>query len=615
MPLRPLYVVRRRRRSSGPFVAGAVLIVLLGGAGYGALNLFNQGPEQPPTTTASSGSSMPAIPFLPTARPTATPIPIVGGTIADAYSGKPVAGATVMLGGEPLLVSAEGAFRFQQPQGAKELRVSAPSYDVVTQTVDPATTGSLRVTLRPTHLAGAVRGNAGQPLPGATVRVGDAIATTGRDGRYEFQNVPANAELVVDAPDHARHKEPVGKRVTLDVALRPSTLTGQVRAADGKPIEKATVALGQRTTITGADGRFQLTDVTEDGRLAVKASGHKAERRAVRAGDSVDVTLSPLIVKAIYLSPASMASDERFNELLALVKRTELNAMVIDVKDEDGHLHYASKLPLAQEIKASVSVYDVKKRLAQLREANVYAIARVVIMEDTLLSTARPEWAIKHKATGKQWRDVNNIGWMNPYRTEVWDYNAGVAREIAELGFDEIQFDYVRFPSDGALSQTDYGQPSNEETRVTAIASLLQRAKRELDPLGVYFSADIFGLTTVAADDIGIGQRIDAIADAVDYICPMVYPSHYAKGSFGLSNPAGQPYLVVGKSMVGGHERLGQGIAHQRPWLQDFDLYGTAYTPAMVREQIKASEEQNTSGWLLWNAANRYQEAALRKEN
>ena len=162
------------------------------------------------------------------------------------------------------------------------------------------------------------------------------------------------------------------------------------------------------------------------------------------------------------------------------------------------------------------------------------------------------------------------------------------------------------------LNQTDYGQENNEELRKAAIAGLLSKARDTLAPMGVYLSADIFGLTTVAEDDMGIGQKVEAVADAVDYLCPMVYPSHYARGTFGFPNPAVKPYEVINLSLAGGKPRLSEGRAQFRPWLQDFDLYGTPYTPDMVRIQIKASEENQTSGWLLWNAGNKYQEAALR---
>jgi hypothetical protein len=536
----------------------------------------------------------------------------MGGVVTDAYSGTPVAGAAVMLAEQRVDTGADGAFQFPRPATPTELRVTATAYEAATRVVGPAPTAPLPIALRPTRLEGLVRAGDGQPLAEARVSAGVAATTTGPDGRFVLTDLPAEATLTIEAADHARHQEPVGRRVSLDVRLRAITLSGIVKARDGKPIERATVALGDLLTATGPDGRFRLTEVPASGTLAVKAGGYAVERRSVQPGARVDITLSPLIVKGLYLTHLTAADDKRFNELVALIKRTELNAMVIDVKGDSGHVFYDSKVPLAREIGAVEPTFDVRKRLRQLQEANIYAIARVVVMEDTLLATAKPQWAVRNKATGQPWRDFNGIAWMNAYRSEVWDYNIAIAREVAELGFDEVQYDYVRFPSDGPLAQVDYGRENTEAGRTTAIATFLNRAYRVLSSMGVFLSADLFGLTTVAEDDMGIGQKIEVVADAVDYICPMVYPSHYAKGSFGFPNPAAKPYEVVHRSLTGGNPKLGQGRALFRPWLQDFDLYGTPYTPEMVRAQIRAAEELESSGWLIWNAGNKYQEAALR---
>jgi hypothetical protein len=352
--------------------------------------------------------------------------------------------------------------------------------------------------------------------------------------------------------------------------------------------------------------------VPETGLLIAKAGGYGIERREVRAGATVELTLTPLIVKGIYVTASSAANDRLFNDLLGLVKRTEINAMVIDVKHENGTVHYDSKVPLAREIDALDPILDVRKRLRQLREANVYVIARQVIMKDAVLAKARPQWAARHKQTGQVWKDSGGYSWMDAFRTEVWDYNIAIARELAELGFDEVQFDYVRFPSDGRLDLVEFMQESTEKSRTAAIAALLTQAGKALEPTSAYFSADFFGLVTAAEDDLGIGQKVQPIIDAVDYICPMVYPSHYARGSFGFPTPATKPYEIVAKSLAEGNLRLGDGRALYRPWLQDFDLFGVDYSPEMVRAQIKAAEEHQTSGWLLWNITNKYSEAALR---
>ncbi|MCC6628832.1 MAG: carboxypeptidase regulatory-like domain-containing protein [Chloroflexi bacterium] len=605
---RELYVGRRpRRRGPGlvALVAGTVGVLALVGVGLGAQRLWFGTAAVPPLISLS--------PPTPTATPapTATPVPMLTGSVADAFTGQLLAGAVVALGEQQTSTGGDGRFRLTRPELAGVLKVSLPQYAPLERQVAPFVSDDLRVILRPTILSGTVRDSDGRPVAGARVRAGGLSATTDTAGRYTLADVPADPTLTVEAPDHGAFSEAVGKRTVVDVRLKPSVVTGIVAGKDGAPIDKATVAIGESQGLTGADGTFRLTNVTEPGTLAVKAGGYKAERKPVQPGAAVEVTLTPFAIKAIYLTHLTAADDKRFAELLALVKRTEINAMVIDVKGESGHLFYESKVPLAREIGAVDPAYDVRKRLQQMRAANVYAIARQVIMEDTLLAKARPELAIRHKTTGQGWRDINGIGWLNPHRSEVWDYNVAIAKEIADLGFDEVQFDYVRFPSDGALNQTDYGRPSNEESRISAITSLLTRARTALAPTGVYLAADLFGLTLVAEDDMGIGQKVDAVADALDYICPMVYPSHYFPGEFGFKNPAAKPYEVVNLSLQSGNPRLERGRARFRPWLQDFD-YGLPYTVDMVRAQIRASEENKTSGWMIWNAANKYQEAALR---
>lgn len=605
MPSRPLYVGRRpRQRGLGCLYAatGSVVLLGVGGIGIGLFVLLTTlGIVTLPTPT----------PVPPTATP--VPIPLVQGIVVDAYTNQPLPLASIIIGERQTTTGSDGLFRLPRPNEPTEMRVIGSDYEPIVQRVGPETHESLRFSLRPNRLEGMVRAGNGQPISGARVAAGQVSGVTGADGRYSLANIPAEATVTIEATDYGRFREPLGQRTKLDVTLRANTVIGSVRGSDGKPIPQALVALGEVSTTTGSDGRFRLTEIADEGRLIVKAPGYLIERRPITSlGSSVEITLKELVVKAIYLTAATVADEKRFNELLALVRRTELNAMVIDVKGEDGDVFYDSKVPLAREIGAVEPAYDIRRRLRQLQEANIYTIARVVVMEDGILAKARPNLAVRNKSTGQIWRNWNGVAWVNAMRSEVWDYNVAIAKEVAELGFDEIQYDYVRFPSDGPLDQADFGQPSTEESRVQSIKSFLGRAYKTLTPLGVFLSADLFGLTTSADDDMGIGQRIEAVANELDYICPMVYPSHYARGSYGHANPAAKPYEVITRAMQDGKPKIAQGRARLRPWIQDFDLNDTPYTPAMVRAQIRAAEEQQTSGWLIWNASNRYQETALR---
>jgi hypothetical protein len=324
----------------------------------------------------------------------------------------------------------------------------------------------------------------------------------------------------------------------------------------------------------------------------------------------------PVKVKGIYLTGWKAGMEAEFEKLLNLVDTTELNAMVVDVKDNTGRITYESSVPLVREIGAgSTRIKHIDGLLKTLKEHNIYAIARIVVFEDPVLSKARPDLSIKTKS-GLPWATRRGLGWVDPYNSYVWDYVVDIAEEAAKKGFNEIQFDYVRFPSDGNLNNIVY--PAYDgRSRVQIISSFLTYAKKRLEPYGVYVSADIFGLVTSAEDDMKIGQVLEDVAAVVDYISPMVYPSHYAPGSYGLPNPNAAPYETVYRSLADAVKRLKKmegDKAEIRPWLQDFTLGKPPYGPREVRAQIKATYDAGLSQWILWNPANTYTVSALSPE-
>lgn len=331
----------------------------------------------------------------------------------------------------------------------------------------------------------------------------------------------------------------------------------------------------------------------------------------------------PVKVKGIYLSGYS-AGGQRFYQLLELVKRTELNAMVIDVKDDMGDVTYKSRNPMVQFVGANqiIKIKDIDKRMAKLKKNNVYAIARIVTFKDNKAASRRPDLAIK-TTSGTVWRDNKGNAWLNPYNREAWDYVLSVAEEAVEKGFDEIQFDYVRFPTDGNRSIIDYGETGQRETMAQAISAFLKYATQRLNSRGVYVSADIFGQVTTNSDDMGLGQYLEDLAVSTDILCPMVYPSHYYPGVYGVEYPDFEPYKIVYTSMSTAFKRIerieGKGKkAILRPWLQDFTATYLpeyqVYGPEQVRDQIKATYDSGLDQWLLWNAGNVYTEGALLKE-
>jgi hypothetical protein len=284
-----------------------------------------------------------------------------------------------------------------------------------------------------------------------------------------------------------------------------------------------------------------------------------------------------------------------------------LNAIELDVKDENGRVGFERpRLPLAQAIGASDSYYDAKRVARLAHKYGIYLIGRVVTFEDPVLSAKRPDLAV-HRSDGSLWLNNAGLGWTNPYDRRVWRYDVDVAAAAAKAGFDEIQFDYVRFPSDGDLSIIRYPGAHPQAMRWT-IPAFAQYAVDRLHPLGARVSMDVFGLS--ATRDLGIGQFPRRLSRYVDAVYPMVYPSHYNPGEFGISQPDDQPGLIVSRSLSDFQRALEGRKTRITPWLQDFSL-GRTYTLNDVELQIAAAHAHHTDGFLLWNPEGVYTPDAL----
>ncbi len=366
------------------------------------------------------------------------------------------------------------------------------------------------------------------------------------------------------------------------------------------------------------------------GNWLVGGSGFPGSRGQAGNGDtgvllaSSEYTLEPLVdlrsfrdlsyvpVKGVYVSSYGAGDEEIFARLLALADRTEINSFVIDIKDDFGKVTYSVDVPLAISLGLiEERIEDIDGLLATLREHNITPIARLVCFKDNDLARKRPDLAVQ-SIEGGVWQDRKGLRYTNPYNHEVWEYNVQVAEDAARRGFREIQFDYVRFPSDGPVEEAVY--PGEYTSKEDAIAGFLAFARERLEPLGVWVSADVFGVTVHVKNDQGIGQQLEKMARNVDLICPMVYPSHYTTGYYGLDNPNAQPYELVKKAMADTAARLAGTGAKGRPWLQDFSLGGVQYEAEQVKAQIRAAEEMGFNEWMLWDPALKYVEAALRPE-
>ena len=323
----------------------------------------------------------------------------------------------------------------------------------------------------------------------------------------------------------------------------------------------------------------------------------------------------PEHVRGLYVNSWSGGSRRRMAALLDLARRTEINSFVIDIKDASGYVSHRTGVPLAREIGATgeIRIPSMNWLLGKLEEAGIYPIARIVIVKDPVLAAAHPELAVQDTAGGA-WADNNGTVWLNPFNRRVWDYHVALAREVAEMGFPEIQWDYVRFPDAPASALARAHFPGREgRPRTEAIREFLAYSRAELSDLGVDVTADVFGVTTSATRDVGIGQVWESFIDVVDVALPMVYPSHYWRGSFGYDRPNSYPYEIVRRALEEAVERSAEmaGAGATRPWLQDFTLGAPRYEAPEVRAQIQATYDVGIQEWILWNPGSRYTEAAL----
>lgn len=381
-----------------------------------------------------------------------------------------------------------------------------------------------------------------------------------------------------------------------------------------RPLAGAMVTRGTEVVITDQAGQFSFAGPC--GTIAARAIGYR--RSAVTPDQTVreaQLHLAPFRPKALYLSFWGIGDLGLRQDALALIDSTELNTLVIDVKGDRGWIPYPSRVALAEEVGArdKTTVQDMPALMATLKKRGVYLIARIVVFKDDPLAGAHPEWAVK-TAQGAPFRDRENLGWVDPARPEVWAYNLDIAAESAELGFDEIQFDYVRFPDTPGLV---FSVPNTEEKRVAAISGFLAAARKRLAPYNVFVAADIFGYVAWNLNDTFIGQRLDALAAQLDYLSPMLYPSGFKFGIPGYPNAVAHPHEIVELTLKRAAERSGLSPLRFRPWLQAFRDYAfdhRAFAGPEIRLQIDAAEKFGADGWMLWNPRNAYSADGLKKE-
>lgn len=548
------------------------------------------------------------------------------GEVSDAQTGAPLVGALARSPGEAVRTGPNGSF---------QLGLVAP-WETITFEADGYEPRSVALHLLP--------GPTSIALPPLTAEVWTLDAETGRflptvldsdGGRLEpleagrFRLAPARTGTTVTAradgyfPASAEYRgQPLQLRLT------PVRAGRVLDATTGRPIPRALLLVDEQLVQPDADGRFELK-ARPSQRLRVFAPGYRRLEVDAAAPGPLELRLEPFAVRGLYLTFYGVGSDDLRANVLNLLETTEANALVIDVKGDRGYLAYASQVPLAARIGANrqPTFPEMRQLLADLHARGYYAIARIVIMKDDLLArnggAAGLDVAIKDRRTGGPWVDGEGLGWVDPFRQEVRDYNTDLAVEAADLGFDEVQFDYVRFPTDPSsatsVNAAVYSQELTEDNRVAAIASLLEQTHTALRSRGVFFGIDTFGYTSFRDDDLGIGQRLATLAAQVDVISPMVYPSTYNAGipSLDLAYPGviGRPYDVIHESLLQAQQRVGGTGAILRPWLQYFDDYpwatGRRYNAAEIEAQKQGAADGGAQGWMMWDPFNQYARGGL----
>ena len=456
-----------------------------------------------------------------------------------------------------------------------------------------------------------VHDDQGMPIVGAEGAAGDSRVVSDASGilrvRWQGETIPISVEapgffpaaIAVDG----YQEEP------FELALRPVVLRGAVidQAEFGLPA--ASVSLGDSHVVTDRSGRFEIVRALA-GTVAVNKPGwHDTEY--VWDGETlvIEIMAEPKIIRALHIAFNAFTEPDLWQELLEVAEETVVNALVIDVKDESGRVFYDTGVELAHRVNAVDELFELDRVIAEMDRRGLYKIARIVTFQDPISARREPELAI-YDTAGEQPFRIGDQFFLDPTDRDARSYALDLAEEVCLAGFDEIQFDYVRYPDGypkGFPDHVRFDIGGSPEMREAVITGFLQEAAERLHPHGCVVAADIFGFITSARGDGGIGQELGVLSRTIDVISPMVYPSHYSKGWFGLDRPNDHPGVVVSEALSDGIERL-EGSAVIRPWLQDF-----YYSPSGVREQIDAAEEQ-ALGWMLWNARSRFQTDALDAE-
>lgn len=513
--------------------------------------------------------------------------------ITDASNGQAIAGADVRAGDQAVTSGEDGVASLRLPNDPVVVTVQHVDYEPIYGRADSSTSREQRVALR------------AQVPSEQEVASGDAGSD---DETADQTEVDATVTEAVATEEGAPEETSVPTATAETGEVVAGQLTGTITDKDGDPIWDALVMVGDARVRTKKNGTFTLKNVPENGTVRVSASGYADQDLDLPNNGTLNVDLERRQIEAIYLTAPNAADPDVVDNIIRIANESEINAVVLDIKE--NYVWYDTNVAFFQDADAVDPTYDPAALVKKFHDNDIYVIARMVVFNDPIVAANRPDLAIGDD-NGGTWKGADGGSWVDPFKEDLWQPNIDLALEAASLGFDEIQYDYIRFPSDGDLSTADFDGDYSEEGRVKAITDFLKMSKEQIEPTGAKLAVDVFGIVAVYGDDQGIGQRVADIAPIVDYVCPMVYPSHFDASSIDVG---GEPNDFPGETIA-----LSMGLAAQkmpgmelklRAWLQDFDL-GRKYTAEDVRAQIDATDESGASGWMLWNAANEYTEDAL----
>jgi hypothetical protein len=371
------------------------------------------------------------------------------------------------------------------------------------------------------------------------------------------------------------------------------TTTQQMRIHSTTEAARAIVCLVALIACSGDAHRRDSSHVTESAGNVVRA-------------DSLEYT----VVRGLYVNRFAAQSSRKMQKLFAIADSSEINAFVIDMKDEFG-LNFNSSNPQFAKYAGGTHgvVHNVRALVDSVKAHGLVPIARIVTFKDPVTAELNPAWTIRRE-DGSAWTDKQGLLWVNPYNRQLWEYDLGIAEELVHLGFQEIQFDYIRFP-EPYQSLPKQVFPGAVGSKADILAAFLKAAHDRLSKLGVRTTADIFGLVTTTRGPLEVGQEWEKLAPVTDVLLPMVYPSHYPHGSFGLDHPNAEPYKVIKPALAAAHARDEKlhiaATEHVRPWLQAFSIGKPEYGPDQLREQKRAAYDAGYHGWVLWNPASSYE--------